>query len=100
EFTFRDGKIVTESNHNGGILGGITNGMPIEFRVVMKPTSSIKRSQKTVNLKTLDKETIVVKGRHDPCIAIRAVPVITCVSAIALYDLLIRGNINLSSREI
>ena len=96
EFYMEEGKIRTRENHNGGILGGITNGMPIEFRVAMKPTSSIRESQNTVNLETMENEQITVKGRHDPCIAIRAVPVITCVSALAVYDLILRSGINRS----
>lgn len=96
EFYMEEGKIRTRENHNGGILGGITNGMPIEFRVAMKPTSSIRESQNTVNLETMENDQITVKGRHDPCIAIRAVPVITCVSALAVYDLILRSGINRS----
>ena len=91
EFYIDEGKIRTMENHNGGILGGISSGMPIEFRVAMKPTSSIRATQNTVNLETMENDQINVKGRHDPCIAIRAVPVITCVSAIAVYDLILRS---------
>lgn len=91
EFYMEHGKIRTRENHNGGILGGITNGMPVEFRVAMKPTSSIRDTQNTVNLETMENDQINVKGRHDPCIAIRAVPVITSVSAIAVYDLILRS---------
>lgn len=80
----------TANNRNGGVLGGITYGDPIEFRVAMKPTSSIRMEQETINIKTHQEEKIRVKGRHDPCIAIRAVPVITCMSAIGILDLYLR----------
>jgi chorismate synthase len=87
-FTFRGNKIVTTTNHNGGVLGGITNGMPLVFRIVMKPTSSIKIPQKTVNLATMKDDEISVTGRHDPCIAIRAVPVVQTLTSVVLADLM------------
>ncbi len=85
-FTVNDGRIVTTSNYCGGILGGITNGMPVSFRVAIKPTPSIAIPQKTVNLETMEETTLVVKGRHDPCIVPRAVPVVEAAAAIALFD--------------
>lgn len=91
EFYFHGDKILTRTNRNGGILGGISTGMPIEFRVVMKPTSSIRRSQRTVNLATREPSEIIVKGRHDPCIAIRAVPVVQSMTAIVITDLMLRA---------
>lgn len=84
-------KIKTRTNHNGGILGGISNGMPLDFRVAMKPTSSIHMDQKTVNIEKMEESTLMVTGRHDPCIAIRAVPVVQCSTAIALLDLMIQS---------
>ncbi len=80
--------VVTTSNNAGGILGGISTGMPIVFRVAIKPTASIGRSQQSINLKLKKNVDITVEGRHDPCIAPRAVPVIDCMSAIVLLDLL------------
>lgn len=86
-YAMNDGKIVTLTNNNGGILGGISSGMPIVFEVVIKPTPSISKPQRTVNLNTLEPETIEIKGRHDPCIVPRAVPVIEAAAMIAILDL-------------
>lgn len=86
EFTYKDGKVVTKTNNSGGILGGISNGMPIVFRVAFKPTSSIGLEQHTVNLETKTDTTIKIKGKHDPCIVPRAVPVVESAAAIVLLD--------------
>lgn len=83
-----NGEIRTRTNHAGGILGGITTGMPLVLRAAVKPTASIGQAQETVNLATRQNDTLVVKGRHDPCIVPRAIPVIEAVTAIALMDLL------------
>lgn len=87
-FTVKDGKVVTETNHAGGILGGITNGMPLVFRLAVKPTPSIAKQQQTVSLSKKQGEELVVTGRHDPCIVPRAVPVVEAVTALVLTDLL------------
>ena len=84
-----DGRIITTSNHNGGILGGITNGMPLIVRAAIKPTSSIGRPQNTVDLDNHTDAPLVVKGRHDPCIVLRALPVIESVLAFGLLDLML-----------
>ena len=89
QFTVKDGKIVTLTNNDGVINGGITNGMPIVFKVAFKPTPSISKEQQSVNLKTLTEEKLVIKGRHDPCIGVRAVPVVEACTAIALLDMLL-----------
>jgi len=88
EFYVEEGKIRTKTNNNGGIQGGITNGMPIVLRVAFKPTASIPKPQRTVNLETMREETIVVKGRHDPAIAIRGVIVVENMVAAVLADVL------------
>lgn len=85
-YEVKDGKIVTKTNYAGGILGGITNGMPVVFQVAIKPTPSISRPQQTVRLSTGIVEELSVHGRHDPCIVPRAVPVIEAAAAIALMD--------------
>ena len=85
-FTVQNGEIVTETNHCGGILGGITTGMPLVFSAAIKPTPSISKPQQTVNLETSEVTTIQIKGRHDPCIVPRAVPVIEAAAAIAIFD--------------
>jgi chorismate synthase len=79
-------QVKTETNHNGGILGGITNGMPVLFRLVIKPTASIGQKQKTVDIDTKENCVLEIKGRHDPCIVQRAVPVIEAVTAWTLLD--------------
>lgn len=86
EFVVSGGKIATKTNNAGGILGGLSTGMPIVFRVAFKPTSSIQKPQATANVKTMKEEKLVIAGRHDPCIAIRAVPVVECVAAICIAD--------------
>lgn len=88
-YHFEGGRLRTRANHNGGVLGGITSGMPLRFRVGFKPTSSIPLSQETVNLATREPVEIKVKGRHDPCIVPRAVPVVEAVAGCVLLDLLL-----------
>lgn len=88
-FEYKNGKVVTKTNNCGGILGGISNGMPIIFRTAVKPTPSISKEQESVNLKTGENTTLTVNGRHDPCIVPRAVPVVEAVAAIAVSDLLL-----------
>ena len=88
---YEDGKVVAETNHNGGITGGITNGMPVIFRVAIKPTPSISREQKTISLQEKCDTTLTIVGRHDPCIVQRAVPVIEAVTAWTMWDLLLEA---------
>ncbi len=85
-FCVENGAIHTKTNHCGGILGGITNGMPLTFRVAVKPTPSIAKQQETVSLSRLAPEKMEIQGRHDPCIALRAVPVVEAAAAIAIFD--------------
>ena len=90
-FIVSDGKVRTLTNHAGGILGGISSGEEIVFRVAVKPTPSIAREQRSVNLETLQPEILRITGRHDPCIVPRAVPVMEAIAAIAVSDLILGG---------
>ena len=85
-FCYDNGHVVTETNHCGGILGGIANGMPLIFRCAVKPTPSISQPQKTVDLQTGENTVLTIHGRHDPCIVPRAVPVIEAVTALAIIN--------------
>lgn len=87
-FRIKDGKVTTETNNNGGINGGITNGMPIVFSVAVKPTPSIYKNQNTVNMNTKEDAVLQIKGRHDPAIFHRARVVADSVTALVLCDLL------------
>lgn len=97
-FILEDGTVRTVRNAAGGILGGITNGMPVVFQCTVKPTPSISRPQQTIDLRSMELTAIQVKGRHDPCIVPRAVPVVEAASAIAIYDLIL-GNTQTSRRK-
>jgi len=81
-----DGKIQTRTNNSGGVQGGITNGMPVVFRVAVKPTPSIGMEQESISLSKGENTALQIKGRHDPCIVPRAVPCVEAAAAIALYD--------------
>lgn len=91
-FAIKDGKVCTLTNNAGGILGGISNGMPITLRIAIKPTPSIAKPQKTVNLQSMEMTDISVKGRHDPCIVPRAVPVVEAAVAMVLFDAILSDN--------
>lgn len=86
-YTIKDGNVQTITNHAGGILGGITTGMPIVFRTAIKPTPSIAKEQQSVNLSEMKEQVLIVQGRHDPCIVPRAVPVVEAAAAIAIFDI-------------
>jgi chorismate synthase len=92
-FYMEDGKVKTRTNNSGGILGGISNGMPVLFRVAFKPTPSIALEQESVSLSRREITIFQIKGRHDPCIVLRAVPCVEAAAAIALYDAYLDANI-------
>lgn len=89
QFFIENGTVRTLTNHSGGILGGITNGMPLCFRVAVKPTPSIAVSQKSFDETTLKETELLIPGRHDPCIVPRAVPCVEAAAAVAIYDALL-----------
>lgn len=89
EYYYDGDKVKTYTNNNGGITGGITNGMPILFKVCIKPTSSISKKQRTIDITEKKESELAIKGRHDPCIVQRAVPVIEAVTAIGILDLVL-----------
>ena len=90
-YKLSNGKVTTLTENAGGILGGLSSGMPILIRAAIKPTASIAKEQKTVNVCTLENITLSVKGRHDPCIVPKAVPAIEAAVAITLVDHMIRS---------
>ena len=85
-FRMEDGRVVCETNHAGGVNGGITNGMPLVVRMALRPTPSIAAEQRTVDLRTMENTTLRIRGRHDPCLAPRAIPVMEAAVAIAVLD--------------
>ena len=87
-FAYENGRVITTTNNNGGINGGITNGMPVRFSCAVKPTPSIYKEQKTVDLSTKENAEIAIQGRHDPAIIQRAAPVVSAISALVIADLL------------
>ena len=91
QFILREGKIVTVTNNSGGVLGGMSTGMPLVFRTAFKPPSSIAKEQKTVNVSKMEESVIEVRGRHDPCVVPKAVPVVRAMVSICIADLMIRG---------
>jgi chorismate synthase len=92
-FAIRDGKVVTTTNNAGGILGGISNGMPVIVRVAVKPTASIAKGQPTVNIEDMASASLAVRGRHDACIVPRAVPVVESMVAVTLSDFALRAGL-------
>ena len=92
-FAIHDGRIVTLTNNSGGLLGGMSNGMPIVLRAAVKPTASIARGQSTVDMKEMTDASIAVRGRHDVCIVPRAVPVVEATMAITLCDFALRAGV-------
>lgn len=88
QYEIKNGRVATLSNNNGGVLGGMTDGAPLSVSVAIKPTPSIEKKQKSVNLLTMENAELEIHGRHDPCIVVRAVPVIECAVALGLLDLM------------
>lgn len=88
-FVFKDGAVITQTNNHGGILGGISTGMPIALRAAFKPTPSIAKTQQTISLSAQKNAELTIEGRHDPCVVLRAVPCVEAAVALVLLDLLI-----------
>ncbi len=99
-FAIVDGKVVTTTNNAGGVLGGMTSGMPLVFRVALKPTPSIYMPQQSVDLKTMTPATLQIKGRHDPCIARRAMPVVEGLAAFVVLDALLTDETSVKFRAL
>ncbi len=98
-YTLKNGNVVTKTNHAGGICGGISTGMPVIFRTALKPTASIYLPQTTLNLTTGQEESLTIHGRHDPCVAVRGVPVIEGAAAVAIVEALLScGDITVPSK--
>src|SRR5256712_2536470 len=91
QYLMKDGKIITVTNNSGGVLGGMSTGMPLLLRAAFKPPSSIAKEQKTVNIAKMEESTLEVRGRHDPCVVPKAVPVVQAMVSIEIADLMIRG---------
>ena len=92
-YTVKDGRVQTNTNQAGGILGGITTGMPLVFQTAIKPTPSIAKQQQSISLEKLEERVLTVGGRHDPCIVPRAVPAIEAATAIAIFDICLKEGI-------
>ena len=91
DLRYENGKVKTITNHNGGVLGGISNGNPLRFTVTIKPTASIGKRQETVDISKKEDTMLSIGGRHDPCIVTRAIPVVENAAAFVLLDLLLTG---------
>ena len=98
-YTILGGRVVTTQNHAGGLLGGLTDGMPVIARVAFRPTPSIAKPQQTVSLSGMQDAELAVHGRHDPCIVIRALPVAEGALALALCDLWLQADGNANTEE-
>ena len=92
-YIMKNGKVVTKTNNAGGILGGLSNGMPIIIRVGFKPAASVAKRQETLDISTKEQTNLTVPGRHDPCVVPRAPPVVECVVSMVLADHAIRGGL-------